>query len=164
MLKFIQQMNLKIVIRHLLLKKVNLFMLVVMRYYQTFHQQNIINAQDLPVYPGFIDSHAHFYDLGFYLNQVDLKNTQSLEEVIDRVAEFDAENNSNFIIGRGWDQNDWNNKTFPTNTLLNEKFPDKPVVLRRIDGHAYLVNDSALKLAGINNSTKVDGGEIVEDW
>ncbi|MEK9715090.1 MAG: amidohydrolase family protein, partial [Methylophilaceae bacterium] len=100
--------------------------------------------------------------LGFYLNQVDLKNTQSLEEVIDRVVEFDAENNSNFIIGRGWDQNDWNNKTFPTNTLLNEKFPDKPVVLRRIDGHAYLVNDSALKLAGINNSTKVDGGEIVK--
>ena len=127
-----------------------------------YSSANIINAQDLPVYPGFIDSHAHFYDLGFYLNQVDLKNTQSLEEVIDRVAEFDAENNSNFIIGRGWDQNDWNKKTFPTNTLLNEKFPDKPVVLRRIDGHAYLVNDSALKLAGINNSTKVDGGEIVK--
>ena len=127
-----------------------------------FSSANIINAQELPVYPGFIDSHAHFYDLGFYLNQVDLKNTQSLEEVIDRVAEFDAENNSNFIIGRGWDQNDWNEKTFPTNTLLNEKFPDKPVVLRRIDGHAYLVNDSALKLAGINNSTKVDGGEIVK--
>ena len=127
-----------------------------------YSSANIINAQDLPVYPGFIDSHAHFYDLGFYLNQVDLKNTQSLEEVIDRVTEFDAENNSNFIIGRGWDQNDWNNKTFPTNTLLNEKFPDKPVVLRRIDGHAYLVNDSALKLAGINNSTKVDGGEIVK--
>jgi len=127
-----------------------------------FSSANIINAQELPVYPGFIDSHAHFYDLGFYLNQVDLKNTQSLEEVIDRVVEFDAENNSNFIIGRGWDQNDWNKKTFPTNTLLNEKFPDKPVVLRRIDGHAYLVNDSALKLAGINNSTKVDGGEIVK--
>ena len=127
-----------------------------------YSSSNIINAQELPVYPGFIDSHAHFYDLGFYLNQVDLKNTQSLEEVIDRVTEFDAENNSDFIIGRGWDQNDWNNKTFPTNTLLNEKFPDKPVVLRRIDGHAYLVNDSALKLAGINNSTKVDGGEIVK--
>ncbi len=127
-----------------------------------YSSTNIINVQGLPVYPGFIDSHAHFYDLGFYLNQVDLKNTQSLEEVIDRVTEFDAENNSNFIIGRGWDQNDWNNKTFPTNTLLNEMFPDKPVVLRRIDGHAYLVNDSALKLAGINNSTKVDGGEIVK--
>jgi len=127
-----------------------------------FSSANIINAQELPVYPGFIDSHAHFYDLGFYLNQVDLKNTQSLEEVIDRVKEFDSENNSNFIIGRGWDQNDWNNKTLPTNKLLNEMFPDKPVVLRRIDGHAYLVNDHALKLAGINNSTKVDGGEIIK--
>ena len=127
-----------------------------------FSSQNIINAQGLPIYPGFIDSHAHFYDLGYYLNQVDLKNTQSLEEVIDRVVEFDAENNPNFILGRGWDQNDWNNKTFPTNTQLNEMFPDKPVVLRRIDGHAYLVNDSALKLAGINNLTKVEGGEIVK--
>ena len=91
-----------------------------------------------------------------------MKNTQSIEEVIDRVMEFDSENNPDFIIGRGWDQNDWNNKTFPTNTLLNEMFPDKPVVLRRIDGHAYLVNDYALKLAGINNSTKVEGGEIVK--
>ena len=127
-----------------------------------FSSQNIINAQGLPIYPGFIDSHAHFYDLGFYLNQVDLKNTQSMEEVIDKVKEFDAENNPNFILGRGWDQNDWKNKTFPTNTLLNEMFPDKPVVLRRIDGHAYLVNDSALKLAGINNLTKVKGGEIVK--
>ena len=127
-----------------------------------FSSQNIVNAQGLPIYPGFIDSHAHFYDLGYYLNQVDLKNTQSLEEVIDRVVEFDVENNPNFILGRGWDQNDWNNKTFPTNTLLNEMFPDTPVVLRRIDGHAYLVNDSALKLAGINNLTKVEGGEIVK--
>ena len=91
-----------------------------------------------------------------------MKNTQSIEEVIERVLEFDAENNTNFILGRGWDQNDWINKTFPTNTLLNEMFPDKPVVLRRIDGHAYLVNDSALKLAGINNLTKVEGGEIVK--
>jgi len=91
-----------------------------------------------------------------------LKNTQSIEEVIERVVEFDAENNTNFILGRGWDQNDWDNKTFPNNTQLNEMFPDKPVVLRRIDGHAYLVNDSALKLAGINNLTKVEGGEIVK--
>ena len=127
-----------------------------------FSSQNIINAQGLPIYPGFIDSHAHFYDLGYYLNQVDLKNTQSIEEVIERVVEFDAKNNTNFILGRGWDQNDWINKTFPTNTLLNEIFPDKPVVLRRIDGHAYLVNDTALKLAGINNLTKVEGGEIVK--
>ena len=127
-----------------------------------FSSQNIINAQGLPIYPGFIDSHAHFYDLGYYLNQVDLKNTKSIEEVIDRVKEFDAENNPKFILGRGWDQNDWDNKTFPTNTLLNEMFPDKPVVLRRIDGHAYLVNDFALKLAGINSLTKVEGGEIVK--
>ena len=127
-----------------------------------YSSTNIIDAQDLPVYPGFIDSHAHFYDLGYYLNQVDLKNTQSLEEVLERVKEFDAENNTDFIIGRGWDQNDWSIKSFPTNTQLNEIFPNKPVILRRIDGHAYLVNDYALKLAGIDNSTIVNGGEILK--
>ena len=128
----------------------------------TYSSTNIINAQGLPIYPGFIDSHAHFFDLGFYLNQVDLKNTFSFQEVIEKVEEFNAENNPEFIVGRGWDQNDWNNKSFPTNDLLNQKFPNKAVVLRRIDGHAYLVNDYALNLAGIDSNTIVEGGEILK--
>ena len=127
-----------------------------------YSSANIINAQGLPIYPGFIDSHAHFFDLGYYINQVDLKNTNSLEEVIERVISFDSENNTEFLIGRGWDQNDWSNKDFPDNFLLNEEFPDKPVVLRRIDGHAYLVNDFALELAGIDNSSEVEGGEFIK--
>ena len=127
-----------------------------------FSSQNIINAQELPVYPGFIDSHAHFFDLGYYLNQVDLKNTNSLKEVIERVISFDSENNTEFLIGRGWDQNDWSNKDFPDNLLLNQEFPDKAVVLRRIDGHAYLVNDFALELAGIDNLSEVEGGEFIK--
>ena len=127
-----------------------------------YSSTNIINAQGLPIYPGFIDSHAHFFDLGYYLNQVDLKNTNSLEEVIERVISFDSENNSEFLIGRGWDQNDWSNKEFPDNLLLNKEFPDKAVVLRRIDGHAYLVNDFALDLAGINNLTEIEGGEFIK--
>jgi predicted amidohydrolase YtcJ len=127
-----------------------------------YSSANIINAQGLPIYPGFIDSHAHFFDLGYYLNQVDLKNTNSLEEVIERVISFDSENNTEFLIGRGWDQNDWSNKDFPDNFLLNQEFPDKAVVLRRIDGHAYLVNDFALELAGIDNLSKVEGGEFIK--
>ena len=127
-----------------------------------YSSANIINAQGLPIYPGFIDSHAHFFDLGYYINQVDLKNTNSLEEVIERVISFDSENNTEFIIGRGWDQNDWSNKDFPDNLLLNQEFPDKAVVLRRIDGHAYLVNDFALELAGIDNLSNVEGGEFIK--
>ena len=128
-----------------------------------YSSANIINAQGLPIYPGFIDSHAHFFDLGYYINQVDLKNTNSLEEVVERVISFDSENNTEFLIGRGWDQNDWSNKDFPDNLLLNQEFPDKAVVLRRIDGHAYLVNDFALELAGIDNLSNVEGGEFIKE-
>jgi len=127
-----------------------------------YSSSNIINAEGLPVYPGFIDSHAHFYNLGFFNDQVNLKETKSFEEVLKRVIEFNNSNDKDFIIGRGWDQNDWVNKSFPTNKLLNEEFPDKAIVLRRIDGHAYLVNDFALNLAGIDKSSNVDGGEFVK--
>ena len=127
-----------------------------------YSSSNIINAEGLPVYPGFIDSHAHFYNLGFFNDQVNLKETKSFEEVLKRVMEFNNSNDKDFIIGRGWDQNDWVNKSFPTNKLLNEKFPDKAIVLRRIDGHAYLVNDFALNLAGIDKSSNIEGGEFVK--
>ena len=127
-----------------------------------YSSSNVINAEGLPVYPGFIDSHAHFYNLGFLSDQVNLTETISLEDVISRVDKFNNLNEKKFIIGRGWDQNDWINKSLPTNKLLNESFPDKPVVLRRIDGHAYLVNDYALKLAGIDGYTEVEGGEFIK--
>ena len=127
-----------------------------------YSSSNIINAEGLPVYPGFIDSHAHFYNLGFFNDQVNLKETKSFQEVLKRVIEYNNSNEKDFIIGRGWDQNDWENKSFPTNKLLNEEFPDKPIVLRRIDGHAYLVNDFALNLAGIDKSSNIDGGEFVK--
>ena len=127
-----------------------------------FSSSNIVNAEGLPVYPGFIDSHAHFYNLGFSNAQLDLKGTTSLEEIVERVIEFDKKNNKKFIIGRGWDQNDWDVKSLPVNNLLNKAFPDKAVILGRIDGHAYLVNDYALNLAGINNLSKIEGGEFIK--
>ena len=128
----------------------------------TYSSSNIINAEGLPIYPGFNDSHAHFYNLGFFVNQVDVKETKSFEEVVKKVIEYNKTDPKNFIIGRGWDQNDWDEKSLPTNKLLNEAFPDKAVVLGRIDGHAYLVNDYVLSLAGIDNNSEIDGGEFIK--
>ncbi len=114
------------------------------------------------VIPGIIDAHCHFYRLGLNQQVVDLVGTQSYEEVLERVVSFQKENPSNFIQGRGWDQNDWEVKEFPTKAELDELFPNTPVALRRVDGHALLVNQKALDLAGIDGTTRVPGGEIVK--
>ena len=129
---------------------------------KNYSSQNIIDAQGLSIYPGFIDSHSHFHNLGYLKNQLDLTSTKSLSDVIEAAKKYDSERKPDFIIGRGWDQNDWVNKSFPTNAELNKIFPDKPVILRRIDGHAYLVNDAALKLANITSSSKIEGGEFLK--
>ncbi|HPE84136.1 MAG TPA: amidohydrolase [Aequorivita sp.] len=119
------------------------------------------DAKGNTVVPGLIDAHAHLYGLGMGLQQVDLVGTTSFKEVLGRVVAFQEEKNMPYIIGRGWDQNDWKNKNFPTKRELDSLFPDTPVSLRRIDGHAMLVNSKALELAGITSKTKVSGGEIV---
>ncbi len=119
------------------------------------------DAKGNTVVPGLIDAHAHLYGLGLALQQVDLVGTNSFDEVLGKVVAFQEAKNMPYIIGRGWDQNDWENKNFPTKKELDSLFPDTPVSLRRIDGHAMLVNSKALELAGITSKTKVAGGEIV---
>ncbi len=119
------------------------------------------DAKGNTVVPGLIDAHAHLYGLGLALQQVDLVGTTSFEEVLARVVAFQEEKNMPYIIGRGWDQNDWDDKNFPTKKELDSLFPNTPVSLRRIDGHAMLVNSKALQLAEITSKTKVAGGEIV---
>ncbi len=126
--------------------------------YQT---SNLVDAQGLPVYPGFIDAHCHFLSLGLTQTQVQLEGTKSYEEVIERVKAYAAAESRQVILGRGWDQNDWENKEFPTKDALDRLFPDIPVALRRIDGHALLVNQKALDLAGIDGDTQVPGGTVV---
>ncbi|WP_411031294.1 amidohydrolase [Spongiimicrobium sp. 3-5] len=121
-----------------------------------------IDAQGSTITPGLIDAHCHFYGLGLNQQVVDLVGTKSYKEVLDRVVAFQEKNKKNYILGRGWDQNDWEIKEFPTKKKLDSLFPDTPVALRRIDGHAYLVNQKALDLAGITALTKVEGGEIVK--
>lgn len=114
------------------------------------------------IYPGFIDAHAHFVGYGNALQTVNLVGTQSWEEVLERTQKFAAENTDGWVTGRGWDQNDWEVKAFPTNEKLNELFPDRPVLLTRIDGHAAMVNQKALDLAGVKIGDTLTGGEIEE--
>ncbi len=126
-----------------------------------YEAERMIDAGGKFIYPGFNDAHCHFYGYGTNLiKRADLVGTNSFEEVIDRLKEHYDNYPSKWLEGRGWDQNDWQVKTFPTKELLDEAFPDVPVYLIRIDGHAALVNSKALDLAGINANTKVDGGDI----
>jgi len=123
---------------------------------------NLINAELQSIYPGFYDGHCHFLSYAKTLGQVNLVGSQSFEEVIKRITEFKNENNVQWILGRGWDQTLWENDSlFPTNEKLNELFPEIPILVRRIDGHAALANQKALELAGFTIDTKIDGG-IVE--
>lgn len=124
---------------------------------------HIVDADAKAIVPGIIDAHCHFYGLGLNRQTVDLVGTKSYEEVLERVANFYKEHPGNFILGRGWDQNDWEIKEFPTKKELDERYPETPVVLRRVDGHALLVNQKALDMAGIDNNTRVTGGEIVKN-
>ena len=126
-----------------------------------YNTNEILDAKDKVMLPGLIDSHCHFYNLGLDQQVVDLRGTDSFDEIIDRLKIYDLKNDSDVILGRGWDQNDWETKKFPINTLLNENFRNKLVVLERIDGHAYIVNDNALNLAGIDENTLVKGGLVL---
>jgi predicted amidohydrolase YtcJ len=112
------------------------------------------------IYPGFIDAHSHFYGYGITLNKVDLRNTFSLEDVINKTVEFAKLNDEYWITGRGWDQTDWTQKGNISNNLLNIYFPDRPVFIKRVDGHAAIANNKALELAGITITTKINGGTI----
>jgi predicted amidohydrolase YtcJ len=126
-----------------------------------YDAKEVYDAGGKTIVPGLIDAHAHLYNLGVSLQQVDLVGTKSYKEVLDRVVAFQNEKKLYFVRGRGWDQNDWEIKEFPTKELLDSLFPDIPVALTRIDGHALWVNSKALELAKITAQTKMPGGEVV---
>ena len=113
------------------------------------------------VFPGFIDAHAHFVGYGNSLQKVNLVDTESWEAVLNCCNDFvKTLPQGTWLTGRGWDQNDWAVKQFPDNKKLNQLFPDRPVIITRIDGHAAIANQKALDLAGIKAGDKLTGGEI----
>ncbi|GGW71484.1 hypothetical protein DFQ11_10780 [Winogradskyella epiphytica] len=119
-----------------------------------------IEVEGKTIVPGFIDAHCHFLGLGFNQQAVDLVGTKSFDEMIKRVLDFQNEKNNDYIMGRGWDQNAWGEKNFPNKALLDKLYPNTPVALRRIDGHATLCNQAALDLGNVTVNSTVEGGEV----
>lgn len=126
---------------------------------------NVIGVLDGTILPGLTDAHGHLYGLGLALDVVSLVGTESFDEVLARVKERAATTpKGDWILGRGWDQNDWPVKEFPTAAALDAAIPDHPVFLRRVDGHAAVANSAALRAAGVTKDSKdPDGGRVIRD-
>jgi predicted amidohydrolase YtcJ len=120
-----------------------------------------IDVQQKFIYPGFIDAHAHFLSYGLGLQKANLVGTNSWEEILNTLKNFSKKVREGWLIGRGWDQNDWAVKEFPTKDALDSLFPDRPVFLTRVDGHAAIANQKALDLAGVKAGDKLTGGDIL---
>lgn len=127
-----------------------------------YKANDIKDIKGKTIVPGFIDAHCHFYGLGLLQQKVDVSGTNSFDEVIERIVAFQKEKNVSYITGRGWDQNNWEVKEFPTNEKLNKLFPNTPIAIRRIDGHALIANQKAIEMAGVTTKTKFSGGDIVQ--
>jgi predicted amidohydrolase YtcJ len=121
------------------------------------------------VVPGLIDAHAHLMGLGEALLSADLVGTASTDEIVDRLVAFAADlPEGAWVTGRGWDQNDWGGDgAFPTRQDLDAAFPDRPVWLGRVDGHAGWANTAALRAAGIDPDAPApeapEGGAVIQD-
>src|SRR5690606_30842017 len=121
----------------------------------------VIDWRDATVIPGLTDAHAHLLGLGQSREIVDLRGAASVAEIIDRLRQHAPP--EGWILGRGWDQNLWGG-AMPSAAMLDQAFGDRPVWLRRIDGHAGWASSAVLRLAGIDASTKdPEGGEILRD-
>ena len=128
-----------------------------------YQSDSVVNANNAIIYPGFIDAHAHFLEYGQSLYTVGLMFSPSWADVIERVKAFAVKHpGKGWIRGRGWDQNRFTGKEFPTNAELNILFPDRPVILERVDGHASIANDYALALAGVKLGQTIQGGQFIE--
>lgn len=132
---------------------------------EVFSAREVIDLKGKTVLPGLVDGHAHILGEGGKLENIDLNGTISPEQIVTMVAErIKKSKEGDWILGRGWDQNSWQVKQFPTKEMLDKVSGDRPVFLRRVDGHACWANTKALQLAGIDASTKdTAGGKIVRD-
>ncbi len=115
----------------------------------SYTSNKIIDANGKFIYPGFIDAHCHFYGYSLSLQLFDLSGIQSFDTILTLLKKGKNQIPGGWIVGRGWDQNIWKDKTFPDRTKLDSLFPDRPVVLERVDGHVVLVNGAALVKTGM---------------
>ncbi len=124
-----------------------------------------VDATGSTAFPGFVDAHAHLLGLGQGLDRLDLMGTRSYEEICRLVAEAASRAEpGSWILGRGWDQNDWENTDFPTHGALSRAAPDHPVLLTRVDGHAALANRRAMDEVGLDRATRdPEGGKLIRD-
>jgi predicted amidohydrolase YtcJ len=121
-----------------------------------------IDMQGAPVYPGFHDAHCHFISLGMNLSSANLRGAASYNEVLERIATHYAAYPTGWLIGVGWDQNLWPEKRFPSNEELNRIYPNTPVVLKRVDGHAIVANEEAIRRVGLKpGDTDIPTGEAI---
>ncbi len=128
----------------------------------TYRSDNYIDLKGGSLYPGFNDAHCHFISLGEGLMTCDLRGAGSFEEVLARLKEFSEDKPVSFILGEGWDQNLWEDKSFPSNERLNELFPKIPVILTRIDFHAVIVNNAAIDRVGLKpGDPSIPPGEAI---
>jgi predicted amidohydrolase YtcJ len=125
-----------------------------------YSSSNNIDAKGNTIFPGFIDAHCHFTGYATDMWKCNLTGTISFAEIVTKIKEYSTNAPMEWIYGRGWDQNDWTVKQFPSKEILDSLFPNRPVFLKRIDGHAALLNQKALDIAGITTTTKIDGGEV----
>src|SRR5690606_1535403 len=131
---------------------------------EAYSASDIIDADGKYIYPGFIDAHAHFFGLAGDLRQASLFGAESWSECLLRLQNFVKEKRiekGEWIIGNGWDQNIWPEKNFPDRDSLDYYFPENPVLLSRVDGHAAIVNRAAFNAAGVNEPKQITGGEMI---
>ncbi len=127
---------------------------------------SVVDVTGFTVIPGLIDAHGHIMNLGLGLLSVNLRDTQSKGEVLERLSDFAKDlPDDAWLLGRGWDQNDWPEKAFPSRSDLDSLFPDRPVWLTRIDGHAGWANSAALAQADrdFSGQWQPEGGQIQRD-
>ena len=125
----------------------------------------IIDGQGKTLLPGLIDAHGHILSYGLSLMQANLVGTLSEDSAVESAVNYAKANPGiAWIQGRGWNQTQWENTKFPTAKSLDKHFPNTPVWLSRVDGHAGWANTKAMELAGITSATKSPtGGDIIRD-
>jgi predicted amidohydrolase YtcJ len=130
-----------------------------------FSADSILDLGGKPVFPGFIDSHIHVEGYGASLMNLNLVGADSIEQIRRMVgSEAGKKKPGQWVRGRGWDQNLWASKEFPTYRDLDSASGDVPVYLVRVDGHAVWVNSRVLTMAGITRATPdPPGGKILRD-